>query len=568
MLIKRIDEWTTDLDWELKIWNKHFRSGKKLNQKLEKFYPPNMTLNLGPYTRQSSLWALSICGVILQGAVIMVAGLTTFYSPNRNCFHSRTWPFYVFTIGTGFLFLGLVECAAGIDRASQDVLWEPHSPNLLVIWLQEGYEQDGIGSYVLTKRIKDGFVSSHRPRDAQPVVKFPPLIIFLITVGFLMQATGLPAMHWPPQLLQFLATVIMFFSRSFLRRQDAPDCAKKIRGGCCKDWIAKMCVLDSQNLYRSPSPDDPDITWKMAPLTIDKQNTGFGGCKCAQNLLAIRRFLASATQDEGQHTILASSLASTVSQVTQVVFNAITGWTEVDRWQWELDIRVDRQVSETLELAIDKTENEWRADEKELEAVISLLLSSHTDREHTAIQKRSVLGICPSDQVIAEDLEKIGGFSTDLGLYQIPPVDNFQELKITVEKGMIVGLDDKTLKEVCEEDDGETATLTTKRISTTRELDRRPDAVLTRVSNTSLGQLYAQHIFICFMWAIGSECNRRRTGKVLNQASLRTLARKVELTGIGDLDFANLALIPALSHYKLIEKQEFSPKTQDKLVGQ
>jgi predicted transcriptional regulator len=70
------------------------------------------------------------------------------------------------------------------------------------------------------------------------------------------------------------------------------------------------------------------------------------------------------------------------------------------------------------------------------------------------------------------------------------------------------------------------------------------------------------------MWAIGSECNRRRTGKVLNQASLRTLARKVELTGIGDLDFANLALIPALSHYKLIEKQEFSPKTQDKLVGQ
>ncbi|KAL2797285.1 hypothetical protein BJX66DRAFT_298056 [Aspergillus keveii] len=564
-------EWSVDHDnTELQLWDKHPQSQPTIDSRGDKVYPPNMMLNLGPYNRLPSLWTITILGIFLEAVVLIVASLTTFYRPLVECFQSQDWPFYLFAIGTALLFIGLVACAAAIDGATRDVIWKPRCPGVTVMWLQRGSGADGNASYVITKRIKTDFITSHRPDDVQPLVKFSPLIISSITIGFFIQATGLSTMHWPPQVLQFIATIAMFVCRSYLRRQDSPDRAKKIVTGCCEDWIAKMFVLSPENLWSSPPSADPDVHWKLEAFVIDSQDARFGECRCAQNLLQTRRFLANMTEDGGHPRLLASSLASAIDNVIQAT-SQFQIWKEVESWSWTIGLRVDDGIPEELELTIQGTEKELHADEKALEALISLLLSNIINRQHTACPKRGLLFVAPSDQRIAQDLRDFGPIN-DLGLYQVPPVDQSQDLRLSVDRDMIPGIDEDFLETARREEDGETVTFETKRISEPSEAVGGRDAALTRISTQTPGELFAQHIFVCFMWIIARELNQRGNKVYQSEAKkpsdkrtlpgnlkrswLKILMRKIELTRLGNMDFANFAVIPPLSHYHLLDRDD------------
>jgi hypothetical protein len=527
-----------------------------------------MMLNLGPYNRLPSLWTTTILGIFLEAVVLLVASLTTFYPPLVQCFKSQAWPFYVFVIGTTLLSIGLVACAAAIDGATRDVIWKPRCPNVTVIWLQRG--SDDNASYVITKRIKTDFITSHRPDDVQPLVKFSPLIICSITIGFLLQAIGLSAMHWPPQVLQFIATIVMFICRSYLRRQDSPDRVRKIETGCCEDWIAKMFVLSPENLWSSPPSDDPDVHWKLEALELDTQDSRFGECRCAQNLLQTRRFLAYMTQDGGHSRLLASSLASAIDNVIQAT-SQFQIWKEVESWSWTIGLRVDDGIPEEIELAIQGTEKQMHADEKVLEALVSLLLSNIINQQHTACPKRGLLFVAPSDQRIAQDLRDFGPIN-DLGLYQVPPVGQSQDLRLSVDRDMIPGVEEDFLETARREDDRKTVTFDTKRISEPSEVVGGREAALMRIFTQTPGELFAQHIFVCFMWIIARELSQRGS-KVyqgepkkpsdkqtlagnLKRSWLKILMRKIELTRLGNMDFANFALIPPLSYYHLLDRDD------------
>ncbi|KAL4744274.1 hypothetical protein BDW72DRAFT_212923 [Aspergillus terricola var. indicus] len=564
-------EWTVDHDnAELQDWDKHPESQPTINSRGDKVYPPNLMLNLGPYNRLPSLWTTTILGIFLEAAVLMVASLTTFHPTLAQCFKSRDWPFYLFAIGAALLFVGLVACAAAIDGATQDVIWKPRCPNVTVMWLQRGSDTDGNISYVIAKRIKTDFITSHRPHGVQPFVKFSPLIISSITIGFLMQAIGLSTMHWPPQVIQFIATIVMFVCRSYLRRQDSPDRVKKIQTGCCEDWIAKMFVLSPENLWSEPPSDDPNVYWKLEALEFDNQESRFGECKCAQNLLQKRRFLANMTQDGGHPRLLASSLASAIDNVIQAI-SQFKIWKDVESWSWTIGLRVDDGIPEEVELTIQGTEEELHADEKVLEALISLLLSSIITRQRTACPKRGLLFVGPSDPRVAEDLRDFGHI-TDLGLYQVPPVDQSQDLRISVDRDMIPGIEEDFLDTARSQGEGETLTFDTKRISEPSEVFGGRDAALTRISTQSPGELFAQHIFVCFMWIIARELSKKgdkvdqggtkkpseksAVAGNLKRSWLKILMRKIELTRLGNMDFANFAVIPPLSHYRLLDRDD------------
>ncbi|KAL2859420.1 hypothetical protein BJX68DRAFT_252352 [Aspergillus pseudodeflectus] len=564
-------EWTVDhANTELQLWDKHPESQSTIDSTDDKVYPPNMMLNLGPYNRLPSLWTTTILGIFLEAVVLIVASLTTFYPTLAQCFKSRDWPFYVFAIGGALLFIGLVACAAGIDGATRDVIWKPRCPNVTVMWLQRGSDADGNTSYVITKRIKTDFITSHRPYGVQPHVKFSPLIISLITIGFLMQAIGLSTMHWPPQVIQFIATIVMFVCRSYLRGQDSPDRAKKIQTGCCEDWIAKMFVLSPENLWSTPPSDDPDVYWKLEALEIDNQDSRFGECRCAQNLLQTRRFLANMTKDGGHPRLLASSLASAIDNVIQATsqFNI---WKDVECWSWTIGLRVDDGIPEEVELTIQGTEKELHADEKVLEALISLLLSSIVNPQHTACPKRGLLFVGPSDPRIAQDLRHFG-LINDLGLYQVPPMDQSQDLRISVDRDMIPGVEEDFLETARRENEGETVTFDTKRISEPSEVVGGQDAALTKISTQTPGELFAQHIFVCFMWIIARNLSqkginvdqgdakkpseKRAFAGNLKRPWLKILMRKIELTRLGNMDFASFAVIPPLSQYQLLDRDD------------
>ncbi|KAL5334463.1 hypothetical protein BJX70DRAFT_402596 [Aspergillus crustosus] len=600
-VLEKKHQWTIDHDAELEIWHKQYRSQMRLDTTLAKLYPPNMMLNLGPYNRLPSLWAITILGVVLEGAVVMLAALISFYPPLTECFRSNPLHFYLFSSGTGLLSIGLVACAAAIDAATRDEIWKPKRPNLVVIWLQEGSEEEGIASYIIVKRIKTHFITSHRPREVRPLVECSPFIIASITLGFLTQAIGLSAMRWPPQLLQFLATMIMFICRSYLRRQDRPDYTKKIQSGCCKDWIAKMCVLGPMNLCSTSTSGEPDVRWKLVPLRIDNDDPRFGDCKCAQNLLQTRRFLANMTKETGQHRVFAAALSSAIDSVIQATIE-FGIWEDVESWSWCIGVQVDDEVFEEIELTLQRSIKELHADEKELEALISLLLSSGIDREHVAVSERSILYVGLSKQKIARDLKNLG-LIHDLSLYQVPPVTQFPDLRISVDKRMILGVENDLLDAAHQESEHDSVTINVQKISEPNDVHDDTDAALTRISSQTLGELYTQHIFVCFMWVIAKELsgkrskNRRNESQIpngkpeediqievsptdnnnnnnsansnntasssdqepagfLKRAWLKRLLRKIEFTRLGDMDFANLAVIPPLSYHSLLDQDD------------
>ncbi|PWY73198.1 hypothetical protein BO94DRAFT_578395 [Aspergillus sclerotioniger CBS 115572] len=466
----------------------------------------------------------------------------------RRCFPPTTWSLFVFISGTAFLFVGMLVCASAIDKASQDVLWKPTRPDSLIIWPQERSDPDATDSYVITKRIRTEVVSSHRPRGMAPRVQFPPLIIFCIAAGYLMQAISLPLQHWPPQALQFLTTVFMFLCRSFLRRQDLPDRAKRIDTGCCTDWIAKRCLLDPQRLYEPALPgDDPDISWSLSSIKVSDDDAKIRGCRCAQDLLEIREFLARTTQDKGSHTQLASTLALAINEVTLSLadnMNVITS-KGIDHWARELEIQVDGQATESLELMIEKHKEGWKADENQLGALISLLLSGINPRK-VKVLKMSALTIGPSHENLEFVLRRKNLYD-EIGLYQIPPQDSSTGFRVTVEKPSLLGNRDMT----GEEDDDE-VTFSVSRIGENAHLDKSSGAKLARISKVPVGQLYAQHMFVCFMWTIGKALSTKKDSVKRSDLANDTLFRRIDFTGLSDLNFARVAVMAPLSWYELL----------------
>lgn len=151
----------------------------------------------------------------------------------------------------------------------------------------------------------------------------------------------------------------------------------------------------------------------------------------------------------------------------------------------------------------------------------------------------------------------------------MPPVDQSQDLRISVDRDMIPGIEEEFLETARSWAEGETVTFDTKRISEPSEVVGGRDAALTRISTQSPGELFAQHIFVCFMWIIARELGEKGkkvdpgetkkqsavTGN-LKRSWLKILMRKIELTRLGNMDFATFAVIPPLSHYRLLDRDD------------
>ncbi|PYI19439.1 hypothetical protein BO99DRAFT_138214 [Aspergillus violaceofuscus CBS 115571] len=221
---------------------------------------------------------------------------------------------------------------------------------------------------------------------------------------------------------------------------------------------------------------------------------------------------------------------------------------DANQWTWEVWIQVDKGVPEPpepLQLRLKKNEM-WKANEQELGAVISLLLSG-IDKKNARVPKISRLILGPSSETIP------WGRYSDAGIYQLPPEDSSKGLSITVGREMLLGVDDAITKAITEEANDAAVTFRARRIGAQDQPNGRSRAMIARIAKLSAGQLYSQHIFVCFMWAVAKALRGRGPG-LRSEPALETLSRKIEFTGLGDFNFARLAITVPLYYYRLLPR--------------
>lgn len=196
-------------------------------------YPPNLSLNLGPYNRNFNSWSVFIAGLVLQAAVWVFAALTTFNATWKSKFSFKLsdipLPFFVLTTaGSGLLSFCLWKIAHTIGKPAPTTTYIPNLQRkpIWVIWVQKENEALGLKGYILIKEIKKELISVHR-YDDESIRKQGWVCSYFTTVfivlGFLAQSVGLSLMHWPTQTFQFLSIAIMFGLRYLLHKQSPPD---------------------------------------------------------------------------------------------------------------------------------------------------------------------------------------------------------------------------------------------------------------------------------------------------------------------------------------------------------
>ncbi|KAH3190650.1 hypothetical protein KXV92_003446 [Aspergillus fumigatus] len=206
------------------------KGGNNLTDDMQ--YPPNLSLNLGPYSRCEKPCGVLITGLALQLSVLTFAALTTFFPLwtgefSHDNLRSRLVFFSFTCAGTLLLSLSLWWTAYTIGKPEISRVYKPKedSQQTFVVWAQRENDDLGTEACIIIKKIEKELISAHRNLGTFPsqniVISY--ISAFFLIVGFLIQSVGLSTMHWPTQSLQLLAISAMFGLRYWLHKQTIPD---------------------------------------------------------------------------------------------------------------------------------------------------------------------------------------------------------------------------------------------------------------------------------------------------------------------------------------------------------
>jgi hypothetical protein len=248
----------------------------------ERFAPyPNLSLNIG--IRMVPKWmlvAVAMFGASLQLSYFLFATWVTFY--NSEWYEDQgeppqTWSFWMASLGTALMVLGMILCAMMIERKSCErwfrrVATEDDHAKEFMFWLQPGGQRVGdqlFNAFAYWEE-KNEYVTSWRVdskayrRDPDFIRK--PLVILWIaisctTIGFILQFIGLRGIHGSIALYQLASTLIMSTVRALLRGRRLDPSQNMLRPlrqeveGHELDWMALHLDLDDIPANR-PSGSD------------------------------------------------------------------------------------------------------------------------------------------------------------------------------------------------------------------------------------------------------------------------------------------------------------------------
>ncbi|KAI5780928.1 hypothetical protein EDC01DRAFT_598895, partial [Geopyxis carbonaria] len=207
-------------------------------------YAPNISLNNTPEKDQHELWAWTICGVLIQGSVLALATLVTYYLElKKGGKEVKRYALPFIYLGTFILALGMFLCASVVEKGSKEKSWckngeSGSSRNLRVLWLQRRHvvSDQCFDAFALIARGPRGRILTSHPsstarlhllaeNEALPDA-IPRNSSFVATVistissltGFIIQFVGLRASHWSISIAQLVATFLMTIVRAIIRR--------------------------------------------------------------------------------------------------------------------------------------------------------------------------------------------------------------------------------------------------------------------------------------------------------------------------------------------------------------
>ncbi|KAE8370693.1 hypothetical protein BDV27DRAFT_151952 [Aspergillus caelatus] len=536
-----------------RVVNKDYYEGSATADEKQTPKPPNLLLNLGSPGRRFRVMAAMIQACLLQSGFLILLVLLKFDSGLNTMFvRIPLYSFITAITGTITLTLALILCASQLDRTTvRRGTAENHSSNSL-------------GSYIITKEIKNEIIESHLSPDYNRGVHdrtrslLSYVILFGVAFGYLAQVVGLASMRYPAQIALFGITIVMSLTRAFLRQAPHPSVSIKCPRLFEMDWLALAHVLDDRLLWGRKKVERAPVwsisggrTWRYCPEKPEVQRKG----QKSMNLLHLRTELYRSCGWNCPATEMASALCEAIETVAQRYLRP-----ENKDFTWYLAADLGGNDEDDVSFTINREERRsknWSVDRDQILSALSLWLlydqQISQPSEHTEESLR-LLG--PID--IKEDLNKLPLTLRKLRYVKetsyLSDRDSITERNSTFwtrkfRRNRIVGFNESLRLRLPSLDNGparesirggpgsQQYKLSLEITDDANEKNCAP-AVHSRVS---LAQLYAQHIFSGFMWALSE--NMTETPKL---EDVQKTANDVVLNGLCDYEDALLGILPPL----------------------
>lgn len=389
---------------------------------------PNISINIQPRRNKFDLYTTATVGVILQVAVLLFAGLTTYYPPWKLQKDGREIQFYAFPLtaaGTLAMAAGVLICSFVVEQSSEKVNWKANRDDCgeaRILWLQRhsvvGDQHsssftifaEGKRNSILTSRRPETYASTSYPentckedgRNISPRLSNLVVVGALISIaGFVVQFTGLRAMNWSTAIMQLAATLIMTCLRSWVRR----DLTKRpitigVPGDHEIDWLATRIARCQQEHW----PDDEehfenfqhwnwegsimkgaDVAGQFNPKS-DCGSRNYG--TMAQRVMKTREHLGQLCGWTGPAPELAACVAKSIEDTMNILFPR--GNSNIFVWSLKAQDSLDIGVEQDIHFMVRREEAFWVANTAELEAALSLwLFAAHEEEERQKTKRES-----------------------------------------------------------------------------------------------------------------------------------------------------------------------------------
>jgi hypothetical protein len=121
----------------------HHLSNKTLSE-LKK-YAPNISLNLSPSRNPWEAYFWAICGIIVQSAVLVVAGFATYWwTLPKGGSPVMPYAYPLTALGTILLVIGMYVCASVVEKGTKEKTWVSRKSesgtelnDIQLLWLQK-----------------------------------------------------------------------------------------------------------------------------------------------------------------------------------------------------------------------------------------------------------------------------------------------------------------------------------------------------------------------------------------------------------------------------------------------
>jgi hypothetical protein len=378
------------------------------------------------------LWLFAAFGTCLQFGVLAYSGFATYHPALKFQKDDKSIKPYAYpctAVETLVLVLGMVLCGHVVESSTDEKKYEAvDGRKARMVWLQQTktVSDQVFNSYMVFAKgdrqtITTSRRSSKRGKNRSPATHSgfnssgyddPSIFLNIVTTvgtgialcGFVLQFVGLRGMHWSASIAQLGAVVVMVGVKAWVRRglAKSPAC-EPLPSGFELDWfttslgdIFTEAWISQKNRSRTTYPrmlsdsDTRDRRWGVltggnsnlyvcdgsrvsAPWRSDERISD------AQWTLNIRKSLAHLAGWSGPASSEAVSLARAMECTMNALDACFPGSSKSSSWKLETSYRRRR---EAIHIPLSKEIGGWKVDASEIEAILSLWLSSVQEDEY------------------------------------------------------------------------------------------------------------------------------------------------------------------------------------------